>query len=294
MPDPQNPKLLRRIAIAAIIIVALAVFILNIIYQLQYGALSGVSYKYYLIASGNAVLVLLGAYVVYRIILYILMRSLGSRIDPGTADITKIALRTVTLAVAIVIILITFGVNSQNALGVGAVGGIAIGLAVQTIATNILSGFFVSTSRVVRPGDVVVMRSAAWGEFTASVVNVSLLWTYVVNQFGNSMHIPNSALFGNTLFTKLKYPDELRYLLRVTVNPDAPTKKVKEKATREITTHFVKRKLPVPKIYFISSEGMTNTFAVALRFSKFAELNELIDIVNESFNNAYWESRPKP
>ena len=278
-----------RAIVITIVLLAIFAFVVNVLYQLQQGSLSGISYKYYLIASFNAVLVVIGAYVLYQLLYYMLIRSLGSRLDEGSADTVRLILRVLFFVVAITIVLITFGVNLQTSLAGGAIGGIVLGLAVQSIATSILSGLFVASSRIVKPGDVVTLKSSAWGEFTATVVNVSVLWTYVVNQFGNSMFIPNSALFGNILFTKLKYNGELRYLLKVLVTSDAPTSPIKKKAEVKIAKEFGKYDIPMPNIYLLSKDGSTNTFAVTMRFNKFAELNPLVDIVNTAFNDAYWE-----
>ena len=294
MAGEHKHNWISRAAAAILIIVALLVFIVNVLYQLTYGSLSGVSYRMYLIDSVNAMFVLIGAYVIYRIVYYLLIRSFGSRIDPGSADTIRTVLRVLLYMAAIAIILTTFGIGLSGALAGGAVGGVVIGLAAQTIVTNILSGFFVSSSQVIKPGDVVSMKSSAWGEITCSIVKVNMLWTYAVNQYGNAMHFPNSALLGNMVFTKLKYPDELRYLLKVVINSDVSATKIKDYAMDEISTEFIRRKLPVPSVHIFSADGFTNTFAVALRFNKFAELNELIDISNGAFIDAYWKAKESP
>lgn len=294
MAEERKHNWLSKAAAVILILLALLVFTLNILYQLTYGSLSGISYRTYAIDSVNAVFVLIGAYAIYRVVYYLIIRSFGRRIDAGSADTIKTVLRVLLYMAAIAVILTTFGVSLSGALAGGAVGGVVIGLAAQTIVTNILSGFFVSSSQVIKPGDVVSMRSSAWGEITCSIVKVNMLWTYAVNQYGNAMHFPNSALLGNMVFTRLKYPDELRYLLKVVLSSDVATSKIKEHAIHDISVEFGKRKLPVPAVYIASSDGFTNTFAIALRFSKFAELNELIDVVNNSFNEAYWKAKAPP
>ncbi|MDE1768216.1 MAG: mechanosensitive ion channel family protein [Candidatus Micrarchaeota archaeon] len=306
MPDHKEHPALRsvlRTILAGIVVLMLFVVLgLNVIYQLNFGSLSGIQYKQYIIESIDSILLAMGAYVAYRMVAYFILRSFGPRIDTGGAYAVIVALRVLFYIFTIVLVLTTFGVNLSTALAGGAIGGVVIGLAVQTVATNILSGFFVSSSRVLRPGDLIKINTgqwgqlnpAVWGEITCSVVKVGMLWTTVQNRYGQTMLIPNSILFSTYVaFTKLREQDNLEYVQNVTITADVPISKVLSMAKTAIDREFSIRKQQKPQFHIYSRNGSTNTVSVALNFSKFSDLNGLVDIVNLSFDNAYWQVKKK-
>jgi len=45
------------------------------------------------------------------------------------------------------------------------------------------------------------------------------------------------------------------------------------------------------KIFFKSKNGGTNVFTAIIQFEKIDELRELIDLVNSSFDKAYWSAK---
>jgi small-conductance mechanosensitive channel len=69
--------------------------------------------------------------------------------------------------IVISILLESFGISLSTALAGGAVGGIIIGLAVQTIVTSVLSWFLVSSSRTILPGEVLLIQSSLGATLSA-------------------------------------------------------------------------------------------------------------------------------
>jgi small-conductance mechanosensitive channel len=296
---PVKRNLLRGVIIALLVLIALGALVINLIYQLNYGVLSSVPYKLYILKAVNSLLLLIGAYAAYRISVFLVARTFFQRTGAGGLEAIDTILKIIFYVVAIALILVSFGVSPASALAGGAIGGVVLGLAVQTIATNILSGFFVSSTRVLKVGDVVTINTGAWGainplvwgEISCTVSKIGMLWTTLVNQYGNTMLMPNSNLLGNILWTKLKSSDGLRYVKLVTVNADVPGSKIKAIAAEELSKGFSKLKLKSPEIRHSSKLGSTNTFSVIIHFEKFSELNELIDIVNQAFDDAYWKAK---
>ncbi len=290
MVNPNNAHAVEKLVVVILLVIAAYIVVNNIVNSLNYSEF-GIQYKPYIIDAINSLLIIIGAYIAYRVFVSAIIFSAGSRLDSGSADVIRLTLKILFYIVAVTVILSSSGLNLASALAGGAIGGVIIGLAVQTIATNILSGIFVSTSKAVRVGDVASFRSAAWGENICIVTKIGFLWTQGINQYGNEIRIPNSALLGNILFTTLKYGDEIRYLLPVTLNSDVPAGKIKAKAAMRLSKEFSKKKLNTPSVHIIAINGSTITFSVELKFNKFSDLNSLIDVVNDSFNSAYFDSK---
>jgi small-conductance mechanosensitive channel len=288
-------RFVATIILFAIITAAVAM----VLYYLDNGVMGNWTYASYLRETADILLVLVGTYLAYRIAMYFAALSLGRKLDSGSMETVYALFRVIFYAIAIIAVLLSLGVNLSAALAGGAIGGIVLGLAVQTIATNILSGIFVASSRVLRPGDLVTINTGAWGainpmvwgEITCSIVRIGMLWTTAENQYGNTMVIPNSILLGNILFTKLFYSDGLRYVKLVTVNADVPATEIKRLVGRELGATFARRGLKAPEIHLLSKNGGTNAFSATIKFKKHRELNTLIDIVNAAFDRAYWKAR---
>jgi small-conductance mechanosensitive channel len=246
----------------------------------------------------TAIIAALGAYVVYKACIAILNAySFRHGMDEGSAWISKLILRVLLYAIVIIVVLTAFGINLTDALAGGAIGGVVLGLAVQTIVSSILAGFLVSSSRAVFPGEVLLMRSSYWGgvDLVCKVTKTSVLFTYVQTPNGSTMKLPNSILFNYTVFTTLRTEDgSMRYPFSVTINADVPGSEVIGIARRKVTDLFVEQQLQVPEMYLTAKNGSTDTYTVLLCFKKYSELNKLINSVNNAFDEAYWELKGRP
>ena len=77
----------------------------------------------------------------------------------------------------------------------GAIGGVVIGLAAQTIVTSILSGFLLSSSKTILPGYIAILRSSYWGsvDMLVKVIKVNTLYTEARTPNGNKIKVPQST-----------------------------------------------------------------------------------------------------
>jgi small-conductance mechanosensitive channel len=247
------------------------------------------SYIVYVTDASRIILALVGSYIVYRILISVAVIYGIRRHDKGTTEVIKIVLRILFYAVVISIILDAVGVSLSTALAGGAVGGIIIGLAVQTVVGNILSGFLVSSSKTILPGDIVVLHSGAWGDLLCKVKKVSIILTEVVTHDGNRVQVPNSALLTSTVYTKINTADgNCSYVFPVAMTADVPLNKYTQKVKDSLKKKFSKIKQKTPGIYVFSKTAGVNTFNVVMSFDNFDEINKLIDIVNTTFDEEYW------
>lgn len=238
----------------------------------------------------SLVIVAIGGFFIIRFIQHMLTITVYSRLEKGMAGMIKFALDVVLYTLLVLAILSVLHVNLTSVLVGGAVGGVIIGLAVQTIAQNLLSGVLVTSSKTIKPGDAVSLISWIWGNpVIGEVTKVSLLFTEVKTITGNIFKIPNSAFLGNTVFQKLDAENSLIYPLQITVNADVSAEKLIERFNQLIKDK-IKDQNKI-EVYFTAKNGGTNVFTVIIHFEKIEELRGLIDLVNLIFDKAYWSAK---
>lgn len=285
------------IAIAVLLVFAFVLFTMDRVMSfLVVRYIPGLEdYLPYIWESSNALVGVLGAYIIYRIMASVVNLRADQRHEIGSGEIEKLALRVLFFFVAIFIILTSFGISLGDALAGSAIGGIVLGLAVQTITTSILSGILVSSSKTLLPGDIVVLRSTYWSsaDIIAEVVKVNMLYTSVRTQNGNMTKIPNPLLLNYTVMTHIKWEDELRYPLQVTVNADVPASAVQSGAEAIMRRDFDKARTERPSVVFASKTQGANTFSVIIKLSGIEDFDRLVSMVNSAFDAAYWQAKRK-
>jgi small-conductance mechanosensitive channel len=258
-------------------------------YLISYQPIS--PYISYIETGINVVVVSLGGYLIIRIINKIISRTLSNTGDSITLRIVVDIILYTLLSIAILAVL---GVNLTGVLVGGAVGGIVIGLAVQTIAQNVLSGIIVTASKTIKPMDKVsLVTNISSNPIIGEVRRISSLFTEIRSVNGTLIRIPNSMLFGNTIFHKLEGERGLVFPYTVNVNADVPYDELINKLTPIIQDYFSKINAEVPKIYFTSRVGSYNVFTALINFNSMENLNTLIDFVNRAFDQAYWRAKEK-
>jgi small-conductance mechanosensitive channel len=251
------------------------------------------SYIAYMSEGLNAILGIFGAYIVYRLSLSVLGLHERKETDLRRSETGKVILRMMFYIVAASIALISFGpslgITLSQSLAGGAIGGIIIGLAVQTVVTSILSGFLISTSKTLIPGDVMVLHSTLWGDMICKVVRVNVIFTEVITQTGNKVKLPNTTLFSATTFTSLKQGNSYSYTIQVSVATDVHVTEFDSRIRIALKEKLSKLEKTVPRIYLFSRAFDRNTFNVTINFTDFSEMNDIIDITNKTFDEVYWD-----
>lgn len=255
-------------------------------------------YIVYLSEGINALLGIFGAYLIYRLLVSVLNLYERREADIGGSELGKFILRLLFYIAVVSIVLIFFGpslgITLAQSLAGGAVGGIVIGLAVQTILTSILSGFLVSSSRTLTPGEILVLHSTLWGDMVCKVLKVNVLFTEVMTQTNNRVKLPNTVLFSSTSFTYLKNDGSYLYTIQVSIAPDVNVTEFHEKVNLALQQSFSKANEEAPQIYLLSRAFDRYTFNATIKFNDFSELNELIDLTNKGFDQVYWELKHPP
>lgn len=228
----------------------------------------------------SIIVIAIGFIVTSTLIRYIESKMESKKESYGVvAMVVRIAMYIVIIA----IVLSIFQISITGVLAGSTIGGVILGFAVQTVASNFLSGVFATSSRTIKYGDIIGINSWIWGnQTTGKVIEIKTFFSKVLTKDGNVISIPNSALMGNSVLTEYKFSDESYYLypLSVITYADVPADKIIDE---------VKKHLENVDIYLNGKSGMTNTFLAIFKFQNVEELNDKMDEINVIFDKAYWK-----
>ncbi len=228
----------------------------------------------------SIIVVVIGFMVTSTIIKYIESKMESKKASYG---VVTMMVRIAMYIVIIAIVLSIFQISITGVLAGSTIGGVILGFAVQTVASNFLSGVFATSSRTIKYGDIIGINSWIWGNQTiGKVVDIKTFFSKVITKDKNVISIPNSALMGNSVLTEYKTDDEPYYIypLSITTYADVPSDKIID---------GVKKILDDVEIYLNTKSGMTNVFLVLFKFHSIEELNKKMDEINLAFDNIYWK-----
>lgn len=199
-----------------------------------------------------------------------------------------VLLRIVIYAIAIFASLALIGVNLQDALLGGAIGGIAIGFAIQNVASYLLSGIMVSAAGALKPKEMVYLLTSTFpGYIIGEVVDVNVLFTDIRDQFGQVNKIPNSALLGSTIFKSIRDGEFLKFNIDVTVQGDVRVESLRKLAVQTIMENGERFGLSSLDTFFKSYSGSSAVVTAIFKFNEISHLNDIIDLINSSFQESY-------
>lgn len=279
------------IVIAVIIVYTFEYFYLTIANFLNIPG----KYDIYVKDAFVALIIIIVAFVLLRITRKLLdqltLRSNGERNLNGI----YIILRILIYALAITVFLVYAGVNLEGALVGGAIGGVVIGFAVQSVVSSLLSGLLVTAGGFLKPDESISIFSWMFPEtLTGKVEDVKTLYTRVKLTNSRSVLIPNTILFGSSIFTKLNEGRKVKYEFNSVIPADVNA--------REVIANFTQKKeklmadLNIDEInsYFTQKNGTTNTISFIIQFEEIMNLNGYMDRINTEVEDSYWEIKNKP
>lgn len=160
--------------------------------------------------------------------------------DDGVSPLTSLfefLTKVVIFSFGFLIILSSIGISITPLLTAFGIGGVSIGLALQNTLSNLMSGINIITSKKVRPGDYIELRTGEAGY----VRDVDLKYTVIEEITNNLLVIPNAQIISSS-FRNYSLPDHsLLVPVEVGISYDSDLEKV-EKITlevmREIATSY--------------------------------------------------------
>jgi small-conductance mechanosensitive channel len=152
-----------------------------------------------------AVSFLMSCTIVISRLLVKLLRFSTTR-DDGFSPLTTLfefLINVVIFSLGILIALQSVGVAITPLLTAFGVGGVSIGLALQSTLSNLMSGINIITSKKVRPGDFIELKTGESGYVT----DVELKYTVIQEITNNFLVIPNSKILSSS-FRNYSLPDK--------------------------------------------------------------------------------------
>jgi small-conductance mechanosensitive channel len=279
------------ILIAVIIVYSFEYFYLTIANFLNIPG----KYDIYVKDAFVALIIIIVAFVLLRITRKLLnqltLRSNGERNLNGI----YIILRILIYALAITVFLIYAGVNLEGALVGGAIGGVVIGFAVQSVVSSLLSGLLVTAGGFLKPDESISIFSWMFPEtLTGKVEDVKTLYTRVKLTNSRSVLIPNTILFGSSIFTKLNEGRKVKYEFNSVIPADVNAREVIANFTQKKEKLMADLKIDEINSYFIQKNGTTNTISFIIQFEEIVNLNGYMDRINTEVEDSYWEIKNKP
>lgn len=169
------------------------------------------------------------------------------RMDPTLIPLFARILRYAILAMAVVIVLAQFGVQTTGLIALLGAAGLAIGLALQGTLSNVASGVMLIILRPMRVGDVV--RS---GNLEGSVEEIGLFNSVLRGYDYRLFVIPNRTLFESPI-ENLTRLNVRRVTLTFYVAANAPAARAVEIIRQTANNHPLSLKEPAP---FVAHHGL--------------------------------------
>jgi small conductance mechanosensitive channel len=139
--------------------------------------------------SIGAGLIVAASLVVGRVVSSAAVRALHDQRGGTLVPITKNGIRSLAVAIGIMMALDHVGVDVRTLLAGAGIVGLAVGFGAQSLVKDLISGFFLLLEDVVRVGDV-----ATVGDVTGTVEQVGLRMTLVRTFNGQLWYIPNGEI----------------------------------------------------------------------------------------------------
>jgi len=156
--------------------------------------------------------------------------------SPTLTTLFETITKMLVYTLGVLVILQSVGVAITPLLTAFGVGGVSLGLAFQGTLTNLLSGINIITSKKVRPGDYIKMRSGEEGYVT----DVELKYTVIKEINDNLVVIPNAQLIAGT-FTNYSLPEKQMLLpIKVGISYESDLEQV-EKITLDVAKEIMEK-----------------------------------------------------
>lgn len=244
------------------------------------------SYQPFIVEAVHAVIILIIGFLVVGSFLKYLKEALikTNRSLYGVLLIIRIVFYIIILA----LVMSAFHISVTGILAGSAIGGVVLGLAVQTVASNLLSSIFATSTNTIKYGEVISVNSWVWSiETTGKIIDVKTLFSQMLTKDNNIIYLPNSEILGNSVITEFRTKNgSYTYPLNITVQADVPADQILSQIKENNDFSDIK--------FFLSTKnGVSNTFEALIVFNEVTELNEKIARANNALDSAYWNIKSK-
>jgi potassium-dependent mechanosensitive channel len=232
----------------------------------------------FLIATVGLYLWIVGTFVLEAILLG-LTRKL-SAVDKGTFSAGLTLTRYALIILGVVVALRSLGLNATT---VGFITGglsVGVGIGLQSIISNFVSGIILLFERSLRPGDVIDI-----GGTLGTVTKLSIRSTEVSTATGKDIIIPNNTLLTSNVTTYTKNDRLVRLDVDVSIGHQEDLKKTIQDLLAIAYKHSKVLKNPAPQVIVIAfnDSSVDLSLKVWVADLNFGVKNELLRMIWEAF-----------
>ncbi len=216
------------------------------------------------VAMGVAILVL--GWLLSRWIARLVGRSdTMVRLDPGARYALERLAQYTLVTVSLLVGLFVLGLDLRSVAVVAGALGIGVGLGLQSITANFVSGLILLFERPVRPGDRVSLGTAereATGQVNGYVRAIRLRSTTIQTPDNILLIVPNAELVGRTIVNWSHGDPRMRIRLNVGVAYASDLDRVREVMAAAALAHNDTIKEPAPEVRLIGTGDSSLDFQV--------------------------------
>lgn len=166
-----------------------------------------------------------------------------SRIELGVRLAVGAMVRYVVIAVGLVVILQTTGIDLSTVTILAGALGVGVGFGLQNITNNVVSGFILLLERPIKIGDRIEV-----GAVTGDVVNISLRATTVVTNDNIAIIVPNSEFISSKVVNWSYTNRDVRFAIPVGVSYGSDPELVHRVLLEVADGHAGVLKVPMPDV----------------------------------------------
>jgi len=192
-----------------------------------------------------AILVILITWVILKLIHKAIFTRLKKRHDVGTLNSIFLVTKYFIWTISIIIILQTIGVNITYLIASSAALLVGLGLGIQQIFNDIVSGIFLLFEGNVKINDVVQIN-----DMVATVKHINLRTSKVETRENVIIIVPNSKLISDNVINWSTIDENTRFSVKVGVSYGSDVVKVKEILETVANNHEKISKEPKPFVRF--------------------------------------------
>lgn len=198
-----------------------------------------------LVDIGTFAIIIAGTLVVSRILRRSAERALSRRgvEDAGTLAIARRLIHIVVFVLGFGTAVTNLGINLTALFAAGAVLGVGIGFALQSVAQNFISGLLLLFERSIRPGDILEVEGRV-----VRIEDLRVRATVARTRFDEQLIIPNATLAQSTVTNFTMTDSHYRISLSVGVTYDSDMRRVRtalERAANDVPWRLADREIVV-------------------------------------------------
>ena len=206
---------------------------------------------------GLGILVFLIGWALSRWLGHIVPRRVsGGRLEPGARYSLERLLHYGLVAASLLVGLAVLGLDLRTVAVVGGALGIGVGLGLQSVTANFVSGLILLFERPIRPGDRISLGTAesdAIGQVNGYVQAIRLRSTTILTPDNILLIVPNADLVGRAIINWSHGDPRMRVRLGIGVAYASDPDRVRDAMTAAALDHPGTLKDPAPEVRLVAT-----------------------------------------